>query len=124
MKVSFLEISTLYVKQRQDWREWLAKNHDKELQGVWLVYYKQHTGKPTLEYNETVEEALCFGWVDILIKKIDEERFARKFTPRKPKSNWSESNRNRVASLMDAGLMAPPGIACVEAAKAAGLWNE
>ena len=120
---SFLEVSTLYVKDRQAWREWLAKNYEVENQGIWLVYYKQKTGKATLEYNESVEEALCYGWVDSLIKKLDEERFARKFTPRKAKSHWSESNRKRVADLSEGGLMAEPGLACVKAAKASGLWD-
>lgn len=121
---AFLEMSTLYVTSREAWRKWLAANHDKERQGVWLVYYKQNTGKPTLLYNESVEEALCFGWVDSLIRKLDEERFARKFTPRKAKSRWSESNRTRVAVLMEKGLMEAPGLACVEAAKKSGLWEE
>ena len=120
---SFLEVNTLYVKDRQAWREWLAKNYEFEADGVWLVYYKQHTGKPTLEYNESVEEALCFGWVDSLIKKLDEEKFARKFTPRKTRSRWSESNRKRVADLLKRGLMAEPGMACVGAARASGLWD-
>ncbi len=120
---SFLEVNTLNVKDRKAWRQWLAKNYDVEADGVWLVYYKQHTGKPTLEYNESVEEALCFGWVDSLIKKLDEEKFARKFTPRKTRSRWSESNRKRVADLLKRGLMAEPGMACVEAAKASSLWD-
>ena len=120
---SFLEINTVCVKSRGQWRTWLEENHDLELQGVWLVYYKQHTGKPTLEYDESVEEALCFGWVDSLIKKLDEDRFARKFTPRKLHSRWSESNRKRVAVLLEQGLMTEAGMKCVEAAKTSGLWD-
>ena len=118
-----LEMHMVYVKDRAAWRKWLAENHASEQQGVWLVYYKQHTGKPTLEYDESVEEALCFGWVDNLIRKIDEERFARKFTPRKDTSNWSESNRKRVARLIEDGLMTEAGLAKVEAAKVTGLWE-
>ena len=113
----------LYVKDRGQWRAWLEKNHDLEMTGVWLVYYKKHTGKPTLEYNESVEEALCFGWVDSLIKKLDEEKFARKFTPRRTQSRWSESNRKRVAALLEQGLMTQHGMVCVEAAKSSGLWD-
>ena len=120
---SFLEVNTLYVTTREAWREWLAKNHAVETQGVWLVYFKQQSGKPTLEYNESVEEALCYGWVDSQIKKIDEQRFARRFTPRKHQSRWSDSNRKRVAELIEKGLMTEHGIACIAAAKASGLWN-
>ena len=115
---SFLEVSTLYVKERQHWRAWLEKFHDVEKSGIWLVYYKQHTGKPTLEYNESVEEALCFGWVDSLIRKLDDEKFARKFTPRKDDSSWSESNRKRVENLIAKGRMTEHGMARVAAARA------
>ena len=118
-----LEVSTLYVSERRQWREWLQKNHDSESRGIWLVYYKKHTGKPTLEYNESVEEALCFGWVDSLIRKIDDEKFVRKFTPRKPQSHWSESNRQRVADLLARGLMTEHGQKCIDAAKESGLWE-
>ena len=117
----FLEVNSFFASNRKAWRDWLTNNHDSEKQGVWLVYYKQHVGKPTIEYNESVEEALCFGWVDILIKKLDEERIARKFTPRKEKSHWSESNRKRVAGLIEQGLMTEHGMACVEAAKKSGF---
>jgi uncharacterized protein YdeI (YjbR/CyaY-like superfamily) len=120
---SFLEVNTLYVTNRDQWRSWLEKNHEIEKQGVWLVYYKQLTGKPTLEYNESVEEALCFGWVDSLIKKLDEEKYARKFTPRKAQSHWSESNRKRVADLLERGLMTEHGMKCIDAARASGLWE-
>jgi uncharacterized protein YdeI (YjbR/CyaY-like superfamily) len=119
----FLEVSTVYVKTRQQWREWLQNNHANEPQGIWLIYYKKHSGKPTLEYNESVEEALCFGWVDSLIKKLDESRFARKFTPRTARSRWSESNRKRAADLIESGLMTPHGMKCINDAKASGLWD-
>jgi len=118
-----LEMHMVYVRDRAAWRRWLEENHATEPQGVWLVYYKQHTGKSTLEYDESVEEALCFGWVDSLIRKIDEERFARKFTPRKETSNWSESNRKRVERLIGEGLMTGAGLVKVKAAKASGLWE-
>jgi len=118
-----LEISTLYVRDRAAWRAWLEEHHETEQQGIWLVYYKPHTGKPTLEYGESVEEALCFGWVDSLIRKLDEQRYARKFTPRKPDSRWSESNRERAERLIAQGLMTRHGLALVEAAKASGAWD-
>lgn len=121
---SFLEISTLYVKERRQWRAWLEKNHAVEKSGIWLVYYKQHTGKPTLEYNESVEEALCFGWVDSLVRKLDEKKFARKFTPRKDNSSWSESNRKRVEKLIAQKRMSDYGMAKVKAARASGTWHK
>ena len=120
---SFLEVSTLYVKSRQQWRAWLEKNHAVETHGIWLVFYKKHSGKPTLEYNESVEEALCYGWVDSLIRKLDEEKFARKFTPRKAMSSWSQSNRERAADLVERGLMTEHGQKCIDTAKASGRWD-
>ncbi|NND43936.1 MAG: hypothetical protein HKN58_01335 [Xanthomonadales bacterium] len=121
---SALELNTVYVSDRERWRAWLEKNHDREPDGVWLVYYKQHTGKPSIDYDDSVEEALCFGWVDSLIRKLDEDRYARKFTPRKPDSQWSESNRKRVEKLLAAGLMREPGMALVEYAKEQGNWQD
>lgn len=112
----------LYVKTRNEWREWLHRNHDKS-SGVWLVFYKKKTGKPTLEYDDAVEEALCFGWIDSIIKKLDDDRYVRKFTPRKPDSQWSELNRKRVKKLISQGLMTGPGIALVKEAKRTGLWE-
>jgi len=121
---SFLEVKTLYVSDRAQWRAWLAKNHAIEDSGIWLVYYKQQTGKPSLNYDESVEEALCFGWVDSLIKRLDEEKYARRFTPRKPGSAWSDSNQKRIAKLAEQGLLAAPGIESVRLAKLAGTWDE
>jgi uncharacterized protein YdeI (YjbR/CyaY-like superfamily) len=74
-----------------DWRDWLAKNHDHE-QEVWLVYFKPASGKTNIDYESSVEEALCFGWIDSIIQKIDEEKYARKFNPRRLESKWSETN--------------------------------
>ena len=113
----------IYLKNRAEWRGWLAENHASH-PPIWLIYYKKETGKPTLEYDESVEEALCFGWVDSIIRKLDDERFARKFTPRKETSNWSESNKQRVEKLMAAGLMTEHGLRLVEQAKQSGLWRE
>src|SRR5262252_4952299 len=96
----------LEVRDRREWREWLGKNHDSS-SGVWLVFYNRATGVKSVGYEDSVREALCFGWIDSLIKRLDEERHARKFTPRRPGSNWSESNRKRWAELKDAGLLMP-----------------
>ena len=104
---------TFTAPNRAAWREWLAE-HGKNEKEVWLVYYKAGTGKPTILYEESLEEALCYGWVDSLIQKIDEEKYARKFTPRKPGSKWSELNKHLVAKLVKEGRMTEAGLAKVE----------
>jgi uncharacterized protein YdeI (YjbR/CyaY-like superfamily) len=113
----------VYVKTREEWREWLSQHHDTNT-GIWLVFYKKHTGKPSLEYDAAVEEALCFGWIDSIIKKIDDERYVRKLTPRKPDSRWSDLNKKRVMKLKKQGLMTRVGIARVNAARKSGLWDK
>lgn len=100
---------TLYVKTRSEWRKWLEKNHDKESE-IWLIYYKKASGKPRIPYNESVEEALCFGWIDSILKGIDDERLAQRYSPRKPKSNWSTLNLERMKHLIKDGLMTPAGL--------------
>jgi uncharacterized protein YdeI (YjbR/CyaY-like superfamily) len=95
---------------RADWRSWLAANHDREAE-IWLVYNKRHTGEPRVEYDDAVEEALCFGWIDSIVRTIDENRYAQKFTPRKAKSKWSASNRERFARMVREGKMTPAGLA-------------
>jgi len=101
---------TLYVTQRSEWRKWLSANHRTEKE-VWLISYRKDTGKPNLPYNDTVEEALCFGWIDSTMKKIDAERNAQRYTPRRPNSPLSEMNKERVRRLIAAGLMTPAGLA-------------
>ena len=113
----------VYVKNRKEWRDWLSKNHDRETD-IWLVYYKKETGRPTIKYEDSVEEALCFGWIDSIIKKIDEEKYVRKFTPRKPDSYWSEPNKQRVENMIKAGRMTPHGLNKIDAAKKTGLWDK
>lgn len=100
---------TLEVRDRQEWRRWLEEHHDSSSE-IWLVFYKKHTGVRTLSYNDSVEEAICFGWIDSLVKRLDEDRYARKFTPRKPSSKWSTSNRRRYESLQLRGLLTPAGL--------------
>jgi uncharacterized protein YdeI (YjbR/CyaY-like superfamily) len=107
---------------RKAWRAWLTKHHVAS-PGVWLVYAKKHSGIPSLTYNDAVEEALCFGWIDSKINPIDDDLYMQVFTPRKSKSAWSESNKARVERLMAAGLMTPAGRAMVRAAQASGSWN-
>ena len=114
--------NSVHPKTRREWRAWLEKNH-AQTEGVWLVTYKKATGKPRLEYDESVEEALCFGWVDSKPGKLDDERSMLYFAPRKPGSNWSKPNKDRVARLLEAGLMRPAGLEKVEAAKRDGTWT-
>jgi uncharacterized protein YdeI (YjbR/CyaY-like superfamily) len=113
----------LYVTNRDKWREWLGRHYATE-SGVWLVFYKKETSKPTIAYEAAVEEALCFGWIDSIIKKIDAEKYARKLTPRKDKSYWSELNKKRARKMIKEGRMADAGLAKVEAAKKSGLWEQ
>lgn len=105
---------TLLVTSRQEWRAWLAQHHAGRRE-IWLVYYKKDSGKTGISYEESVEEALCFGWIDGAIKGIDEEKYAGRFTPRRPKSPWSASNRVRVARLLEEGRMTEAGLAALPA---------
>ena len=107
---------------RAEWRAWLARHHARG-EGVWLVTYKKTTGKPRIDYDEAVEEALCFGWVDSKGGKVDDQRSMLYFAPRKPGSGWSRSNKQRVERLIDAGLMMPAGVAKIEAARRDGSWS-
>lgn len=102
-------LKTLDVRSRRQWRDWLARRHDSESE-VWLVFHKCYTGKKSISYDDAVEEALCFGWIDSLIRRLDDDRFARKFTPRKPDSKWSTINRQRYEKLQAHGLLAAPGL--------------
>lgn len=113
----------LYVTNRYDWRLWLEQNHDRKRM-VWLIYYKEHTGKPSIPYEDSVEEALCFGWVDSIIKKLDDEKFVRKFVPRKTGSKWSESNKKRAEKMMKEGKMVEAGMARIKEARESGEWFE
>ena len=90
---------------------------------MWFVYFKKHTGKPRVSYDEAVEEGLCFGWIDSLPRKLDEDRTKLLFTPRKPKSVWSQLNKERIVKLMANGAMTESGLAKIEAAKKDGSWN-
>src|SRR5687768_17270800 len=93
-----------------DWRGWLAKNHDHE-QEVWLVYFKPVSGKTNIDYEGSVEEALCFGWIDSIIQQIDDEKYARKFNPRRMESKWSKTNKRRAVKVIREGRMTEAGMA-------------
>jgi uncharacterized protein YdeI (YjbR/CyaY-like superfamily) len=109
----------LHVTSREAWRAWLAEHHDSESE-VWLVFCKRHTGQARIPYDDAVEEALCFGWIDSIVKRIDDERYAQKFTPRRAQSNWSALNRQRVRQLIQDGRMTEAGLAKI----APGILDE
>ena len=106
---------------RAAWRAWLAEHHGRSA-GAWLVSWKKHTSRLALTYDEAVEEALCFGWVDSKPRRLDADRSALWFSPRRRGSAWSRSNKERVARMEAAGLMTDAGRSVVEAAKADGTW--
>jgi uncharacterized protein YdeI (YjbR/CyaY-like superfamily) len=110
VKLEIMEIGkTLYVKNRRQWRRWLEKNYANEPE-IWLIYYKKHSGKPRIPYNDAVEEALCFGWIDSNLKPVDGESYAQRFTPRRKNSKLSEMNKERVRRLIKAKLMNAAGL--------------
>src|SRR5690242_14808368 len=109
------EPGLLDIRTRAKWRAWLVKHH-KSSRGVWLVFRKAHMGEKSLPYEDFVREALCFGWIDSLVKRIDDDRFAIKVTPRKPASKWSDINRRRWMELNSAGLLKPAGLAAAPTA--------
>jgi uncharacterized protein YdeI (YjbR/CyaY-like superfamily) len=115
-------LEQVYVPTRAAWRRWLARHHARS-PGIWLVFDKKSSRAERLQYAHAVEEALCFGWVDSTLRTLDHARYVQLFTPRKPKSTWSRSNKERVARLEAEGLMAPAGVAAVERAKANGSWS-
>lgn len=112
----------MYQPDRASWRAWLAAHHD-DSDGIWFLYYKQKTGKPTVSYDEAVEEALCFGWIDSRVNRIDDERYMQLFTPRRPGSTWSKVNKERIERLEERGLITEAGWAPIDAAKADGSWT-
>lgn len=114
--------NSTHPKTRAAWRKWLEKNHT-QTEGVWMISYRTPTGKPRVEYAEAVEEALCFGWVDSTGKILDKERAMQYFAPRKSKSGWAKSNKERIERMIAQGKMMPAGLAKIEAAKQNGTWT-
>lgn len=117
-----LDIMELYVTKREEWRKWLEENHHTA-QEVWLRYYKKPSGKPRILYIDAVEEALCFGWIDGLLRRMDNERFTLRYSPRKSRSVWSIWNIQRVERLTKEGRMTEAGLAKVAEAKQNGEWQ-
>ncbi|MEL6158546.1 MAG: YdeI/OmpD-associated family protein [Cyanobacteria bacterium J06627_32] len=116
------QLEQVEVDSRQAWRSWLAGNYTQS-DSIWLVTYKKHTGDRYLPYDAIVEEALCFGWIDSLPRRLDEDRTMLLLSPRKAKSVWSKLNKSRVERLISEGRMMPLGLEKVEQAKANGTWT-
>lgn len=115
-------LPTAEARNRAAWRAWLRRHH-RTASGVWLVYHKKHSAAPSVTYEEAVQEALCYGWIDSLVRALDEDRYRQLFTPRKPRSTWSQANKRRVARLLAEGRMQPAGLATIAAAQANGSWR-
>ena len=112
----------LSLRDGAEWAAWLEQHHTTESE-VWVVYWKKATGKPSIAWAEAVEVALRFGWIDGIVRTLDEERYMQRWTPRRPKSKWSLVNKNTALRLIAEGQMSPAGLATVEAAKASGEWD-
>jgi len=109
-------------RNRAAWRRWLESNHESADE-IWLLFYKKHTGKQSVRYEEAVEEALCYGWIDSKLKRIDDEKHMQRYTPRKKGSNWASSNKKRVTRLIAEGQMTEAGLRKIEQAKKDGSWK-
>lgn len=116
------ETETIYPENPSQWRAWLEKNHVHE-DSVWVIFYRKESGQPSLSWGDAVDEALCFGWIDSVKKKLDNERSVQFFSKRKSKSTWSKINKEKIQRLTDAGLMQDAGLECVLVAKENGSWT-
>ncbi|MEG4226418.1 YdeI/OmpD-associated family protein [Microcoleus sp. N9_B2] len=116
------QLDVVYASDRACWRQWLEQNYGNAI-GVWLVYYKVKSGKPSVQYSEAVKEALCFGWIDSKVKSLDAESYRQIFTPRKPKSVWSKLNKQYIEELIAEGKMTEAGLEKIIAAKQDGSWT-
>jgi uncharacterized protein YdeI (YjbR/CyaY-like superfamily) len=121
-KAAKTELPIITFESPEAWENWLAENHARP-NGVWLRLFKKYTGKPTISYEEALDVALCFGWIDGQGRGYDEQSHLQKFTPRRPRSVWSKLNTQRVERLIREGRMRPAGLAQVEEAKCDGRWE-
>jgi len=116
------EIELFYPKTKLQWRKWLMKNHLQK-KAVWLILFKKNANKPTISWSDAVDEALCFGWIDSIRKKLDEERSIQFFSKRKPKSTWSKINKEKIEKLITTNQMTQAGLDCITIAKQNGTWE-
>lgn len=118
----FKDLPVLSFTSQQDWRNWLEENHNQP-KGVWLKHAKKASGKTSVSYTEALDEALCYGWIDSLVQKYDDDYYLQKYTPRGPRSVWSKINVGKVEALINKGKMQPAGLAAIELAKQDGRWD-
>jgi uncharacterized protein YdeI (YjbR/CyaY-like superfamily) len=116
------DIEIFYPKNTSEWRNWLIANHERK-QAVWVVFYKKNSEKPTITWSQSVDEALCFGWIDSKKIAVDHEKSHQYFSKRKPKSIWSKINIDKVTQLISDDKMTPAGLKCIEIAQQNGSWN-
>ena len=116
------EVSTYCPQNQKEWRKWL-ENHHQDHQSVWLIFYKVSSENHNLTWSEAVDEALCFGWIDSTKRTVDSERYKQYFSKRKPISNWSQINKDKVEALTAKGLMAEAGLKSIAEAKQNGSWS-
>lgn len=122
MTVKKEDIEMFYPQSSESWRNWLMANHtDKK--SVWLVYYKKNAGMPTINQSLAADQALCFGWIDSVVRTLDENRYIQYFSPRKPNSTWSKVNKQKVVKLLEAGLITSSGLYSISIAKQNGSWE-
>ena len=112
-----------HFRSRSEFRKWLEKNHAKQKE-LWILFYKVHTKKKSIRYAEAVEESLCFGWIDGIVKRIDDEKHAQRYTPRNPKSIWSKVNKERAEEMIEQGKMTESGLSKIKEAKKSGWWQK
>jgi uncharacterized protein YdeI (YjbR/CyaY-like superfamily) len=118
-----IEPEEILFPNREEWRKWLEINHNRS-EGIWMVYYKKHSSKESVSYNDAVEEALCFGWIDSLVKTLDNEKYKQKYTPRRKNSVWSKINKERIEKMINEGKMTSFGMKKVKEAKLNGEWEK
>jgi uncharacterized protein YdeI (YjbR/CyaY-like superfamily) len=116
------ERETFYPKSQQQWRNWLEENHRLK-QSIWLICYKKSSNQPSISWSDAVDEALCFGWIDSTVRSLDDEKFMRFFSKRKPNGTWSKVNKEKIKRLVDEGLMTQAGYEVIEVAKQNGSWT-
>lgn len=117
-----LDLEMKFFEKPEEWRAWL-ENHHTQRDGIWLKFFKKKSGIPSMDYDQALDEALCFGWIDGQVKKFDENSWVQRFTPRRPRSNWSLKNTENIERLTKLGKMAPAGLKEVASAKADGRWQ-
>lgn len=120
---AFNQLPEYFAKDLKDWRRWLKRHHARS-PGVWLIFYRKSTGVACVSYSDSVDEALCWGWIDSLRQKLDDTRYRQVFCPRKPGSVWSAVNKGKIEAMIAAGRMQPAGLAKIDAAKADGSWTK